>query len=153
MDKNGEIIIIKGNHDNILGSILKKDELKQVKLENYYILENILFFHGHKRDFERVKEQLTDKKIKLVIIGHFHPAVTLEEAAKKEKYKCYLYGKLKKFKKELIILPSFFPLIEGTNILSEDFRLEGWLDVSNFEVFILSDKIYDFGKVKQINNT
>ncbi|MDO8517522.1 MAG: metallophosphoesterase [Nanoarchaeota archaeon] len=152
LDKNGEIIIIKGNHDNILEPILKKQGLKEfVKLKQEYILEDILFFHGHKRDFERVKPLLKGKNIKISIIGHFHPAINLEEDAKKEKYKCYLYGKSKILKKELIIVPSFFPLLEGTNILAKDFMLEGWLDVSNFEVFIISDKVYDFGKVSKIN--
>jgi putative SbcD/Mre11-related phosphoesterase len=39
----GKIILVKGNHDNILGPIAKK---REVELRDYYKLGNICFLHG-----------------------------------------------------------------------------------------------------------
>ena len=48
-------------------------------------------------------------------------------------------------------MPSFNLVIEGTNILKEKL-LSPFLkqDLKNFHVFIVEDKIYDFGKLKDI---
>ena len=43
--RKNQIILIKGNHDNILGPIAKK---RNVKLKKYYKILGICFLHGNK---------------------------------------------------------------------------------------------------------
>ena len=80
-DKN--LILVKGNHDIILGPIADKRNLKVV---NYYKTKEIMFLHGDKI----LKESLNSK---ILIIGHEHPALNLREGPRKELYKCFLVGK------------------------------------------------------------
>ena len=92
---------------------------------------------------------LNKHKIKTVIIGHEHPAINLKDGPRSEKYKCFLKGKFKSY--DLIVQPSFTPLIEGTDILAEDL-LSPFLkkNLYDFQVFIVGDKVYDFGKIKKL---
>ena len=131
--------MVKGNHDNILGVIAEK---KKIEVKEYYVLGEYGFLHGDKRkDF--------GKEIKVIFLGHLHQAVTLQEEAKRESYKCFLVGKFEG--KEIVILPSFFPLIEGSEVRIEDNNLDFGLDLEKCEVFVPSDReILDFGKVHDI---
>jgi uncharacterized protein len=133
------LILIKGNHDKILDPIAKK---KNITITDQLILNNTIITHGHKL----IKP---DKKIKTIIIGHEHPAITLGDLARKEKYKCFLKGKWKN--KTLIVQPSLKLISEGTDItkarvispfLKQDFK--------NFEAFIIADEVYYFGKLKDL---
>ena len=45
IDKCKNIVLIKGNHDNILGPIAKK---KEIKLKDYYKKGGVCFLHGNK---------------------------------------------------------------------------------------------------------
>lgn len=91
-------------------------------------------------------------KFRRIIIGHEHPAITLREKSKREKYKCFLKGKLfQKKGKELIAVPSFNPLLEGTDILKEKLLSPFLGDIKNFEVFIVGkEEVLEFGKVKEL---
>jgi len=89
--EGGEIIITKGNHDNILKPLV--ENYKNVKLENYLIIEDVLFFHGDFFSLSCVNFHLFDNKIKTVVKAHFHPAIELREGSKKEKYKCFVFSK------------------------------------------------------------
>jgi len=139
--KAKEIILIKGNHDIILGPIANK---RGVKIKEYEIINDILIIHG-----DKIPEKKLLRRIKTIIIGHEHPAISLQEGPRIEKYKCFLKGKWEKF--SLIVLPSFSPVAEGTNILKEDL-LSPFLhqNLDDFRVFIVSDKVYDFGKLKNL---
>tara|TARA_Y100000310_G_scaffold31612_1_gene29945 strand:+ start:4606 stop:5352 length:747 start_codon:yes stop_codon:yes gene_type:complete len=147
LNKKG-IVIIKGNHDNILEPIVRNYE--DINLVDYYIEEEVLFFHGNSEMFKNI--DVYNEKIKTIVIGHFHPAIIIEKDVKKEMYKCFLYGKWKK--KEIIVVPSFFPLVEGKDVLSR--RNPGYFEgknIQNFEVWVLSGKfgeVFDFGKVKKL---
>jgi len=146
--KNGKIIIIKGNHDNILEPIIGGINKKKIKLVDFYIENDVLFVH---RDFDDViKNKKYGNKIGFVVLAHYHPAVVISDGYKKERYKCFLFGKKKFGKKmmKMIILPSFFPLIEGSDVGSG--ILEGKLDVSKFKVYAIGDKVYDFGRVRNL---
>jgi len=164
--KNGKITIIRGNHDAILEPMIysseKNRENFETEIKDWEFIEGVLFLHGNwkgmnKKRINKIEEELKreNKKIDLIVCGHFHPAFVLKDKSgvKMEKYKCFLYGKSKEIGKKLIIMPSFFPLIEGTDITLHDFKLEGWLDVSGFCVFALDDegKVYDFGRVRGKN--
>jgi len=139
--KCDKIILIKGNHDTILGPIADKQKMKVV---NEFLInvngQEILVTHGHKAPLS-----LKD----IIIIGHEHPAINLQEDIRKEKYKCYLKGKYKG--KILIVQPSFNLLNEGTDVLSERLLSPLLDDIGGFEVFVVDEKrkdILDFGRVK-----
>ncbi|MEK6947349.1 MAG: metallophosphoesterase, partial [Nanoarchaeota archaeon] len=121
-----EVILIKGNHDMILGPIARK---RNVKVVDYYLINKILITHGDKIPSKDVLQQAST-----IIIGHEHPAVSLKDGARVETFKCFLKGKYKG--KNLIVLPSFNEVIKGTNIM-RDKTLSPFLkqNLDDFEVF------------------
>tara|TARA_Y100000310_G_scaffold13087_1_gene13432 strand:- start:18680 stop:19375 length:696 start_codon:yes stop_codon:yes gene_type:complete len=133
-----EIVIVKGNHDVLLEPVLKKYKSK-IKLVNSYVVNDIMICHGDK---------LMPIPSKVVIIGHEHPAVSFPEKPR-EKYKCFLKGKWKK--NILIVMPSFSMLTIGTDVTNEKF-LSPYLKegVKDFEVYAVEDKVYHFGKIKNL---
>lgn len=135
------IILIKGNHDTILGPIAKKRNLEIV---DNYLADDIFLVHGDKIPSE------IPIPAKTIIIGHEHPAITLKQGPRVEKYKCFLKGKFRKY--ELIVMPSFNPLIEGTDILKENLLspLLKEADINKLKVFIVGDNVYNFGRIKEI---
>lgn len=139
----GEIILIKGNHDNFTPFIAEKNDLE---VHEYFSVENFLVLHGDKipENFEKIKEDT-------VIIGHEHPSIGLRSGERVEKVKCYLSGKIDS--KNFIVMPSFNFITEGSDVLQqktispflkgkplEDFEVWG---VENFEVL-------NFGKLKNL---
>ena len=138
-----KLILIKGNHDNMLEPVAKKRELK---LHDYYCWEEFCFLHGHD-DHKKLWE---DDKIKTIIVGHGHPALKLRDGGRSEKYKCFLYGKLKR--KNLIIVPSFSEWYAGSDPREGDVVLAWDINFDNFNVFVVSDnlEVLDFGKLKKI---
>lgn len=135
-----EIIVIKGNHDLIVKPLADKKNIKTVK---EYRFDATLVVHG---------DTLVETNAKRIIIGHEHPAVTIREASKKEKYKCFLKGKWKR--KELIVLPSFNPLLEGTDVLKEELLSPFLNNINNFEVYIINEgEVFSFGKIKELQKT
>jgi len=139
----GRIIFIKGNHDNYLASILKKEK---IRLREFYVKNDSAFLHGHK-----LYKEVLNKKIKKIFLGHLHPAVCIRRGVKSEVYKCFLVGKWKG--KEIIILPSFFPLVEGSDVFIEENNLDKGFNfkLGNFEVYVVvgnkEGEVLDFGKV------
>jgi len=140
-----DIILIKGNHD--------KMDYSGKRMKNYYINGGICFTHGH-MEFP----QIYSEKVKIIVIGHTHPSVVISEkkGVKREKFKCFLVGKL--YGKKMIILPSFFNIIEGMSVneYKEDynkyFSIVPKTEILNSEVFVIGkDGIYDFGKVRDLD--
>jgi putative SbcD/Mre11-related phosphoesterase len=139
LGKKAKIVLIKGNHDTILGPIAMR---KNLEIKDYVIIGDFFVTHGHKI-FEIPKE------IKTIIIAHEHPAVTLKEGGRCEKYKCFLKGEYKG--KHLIVIPSLLQVTQGTDVLKEEL-LSPYLkqNLKNFDVYISGDKIYSFGKLKNL---
>ena len=170
-----KIILVRGNHDTVLGPIALKKKLNLVESYCFELtggetvdknggknirgsllqrtvkaftsgrqIKTVCILHG-----DKIMENDAASEADLLIIGHDHPAVVLREGAKNEKYKCFLLGKWKK--QRIIVMPSFLPTIEGTNIKQERL-LSPYLDqdLDSFEAFIVGDKAYRFGKVKYI---
>ena len=133
-----EIILIKGNHDLVLSPVARK---RNIHIVDYYILDNILLTHG-----DKIVKDI--KKIKTIIIGHEHPAISLRKDNRVEKYKCFLKGTYKG--KTLVVQPSFNPLVEGSDITKEEILSPYLNNLDNFDVFVVEDKIYGFGKVKNL---
>lgn len=138
-----KIIIAKGNHDKILEPITKR---KNLEIKDEIILKDILIAHGNIIP----KSINKNKDIKTIIIGHEHPAISIRENAKSEIFKCFLLGKWKN--KILIAQPSLNLVAEGTDI-SREKMISPFLketNLSNFEFFIIADKVYGFGKIKNL---
>ncbi len=140
--KNGKVVITKGNHDALLEPIIKN--YANVELVHYLVEKDVLFFHGDIKSLASVSFHLFDRNIKLVVKGHFHPAVILTDGVKKEKYKAFVCGEF--VKKKTIIVPSFFPLIEGSDIFNHAQLNKKDLEESDF--YILGD----FNRIYKMNS-
>jgi uncharacterized protein len=146
LKKTKKIILIRGNHDNILGPIAKK---REIELKDYYKIGDICFLHGDKMN-DLCKES------KIFVIGHLHSAVTLNDSYKKEKFKCFLSGKWEG--KQVIVMPSFIPLVFGYDLKNLDGLENGFSiipnkELKNFDVIIYNQKEnreYNFGKLKKL---
>lgn len=136
------VILVKGNHDIMLGPIARK---KDVFIDKNYFIGKTLICHG---DIVPEKELLN--KCDTILIGHEHPAIALSKDKRIEKFKCFLKGKYKN--KTLIVIPSFNPLTIGTDVIHGQILsplLKGSLD--EFEVFVPSDdEVLYFGKIKDL---
>jgi hypothetical protein len=131
-----KIILIKGNHDTILGPIAKKRNIEVLEKFEY---KDMAFIHGNK---------LIPTQAKTIIIGHVHPSLVLREGTRKEHFKCFMKGKYKN--QNLIVMPSLSILSSGMDILTQEFKSPYIKEINNFELFAIADKIYNFGKVKNI---
>ncbi len=141
--KCAKLVLVKGNHDTILGPIADK---QNIKIVDEYILGDILILHGH-------KEPKETNGINTIIIGHEHPAVVLQEDVRREKYKCYLAGKYRG--KLLLIQPSFNLLVEGTDVCSEPLLSPMISNIDNFDTFVVDSKekkILAFGRIKELRH-
>lgn len=106
LNKGIEIHVIRGNHDNYIIAILSKFNIPLH--DPCMIINNIMLIHGH-------KEVEIPKEIKIIIMGHEHPAVSsIDSTGSRYKFKCFLIGKIEK--RRLIVLPSFSPLSLGMGI-------------------------------------
>lgn len=139
----GNIILIEGNHDKALKYII--DKSKNIPIHKHLVVSDILITHG---DILPNKKLLTN--IKTIIIGHEHPAVGIKSNSRLEKFKCFLKGKY--LKKNIIVMPSCNLSTEGTDVLREKILSPYFnsSNVLNFEAYIVGDKLYDFGKLKNV---
>lgn len=137
--KAKKIIVTRGNHDNYLRNIAVK---KKVDVLDYYVSGKYCFVHGDKKYSE-----MDDKKIECWIMGHAHPAVKINDGFKVEKYKCFLEGKYNG--REIIILPSFIELNEGSDPRENENKMAWDFDFNKFNVKVVGDKleVLDFGKL------
>ncbi|MFC2136386.1 metallophosphoesterase [Bacteroidota bacterium] len=141
ISKKAKLILIKGNHDTILEPIAKKRDLD---IRDYYSTKDLYIFHGH-----RMPEDIEFKNAKRVIISHDHPALSLKEGPRIEKFKCFISGKWKD--KQLVVLPAFSPMSTGSDIMKEKMMSPLLQDIKEFRVFVFEKKVYDFGLVKELN--
>ncbi len=150
LKKTKQVILVRGNHDTILGPIAKK---RKIKIVGYYIIDDMCFLHGNK-----LLDKNILKKIKIIFLGHLHPAITLSDEYKNEKFKCFLRGKWKG--KESYVLPSFSEVSFGYDLSSfrEEKKKEFFVidrnKLKNFEVIIYNkkeNKGYNFGKLKYLS--
>jgi len=173
----GEIILIKGNHDTILGPIARKRNVEVVG--HYLITPLIKKTLKNEKTMKKISiNNKTQKSIKInnknnsknkilvihgdkipnkkilegvstIIIGHEHPAMPIRHGSRTELFKSYLIGKWKN--KNIIAQPSFNLVTEGTDMLKEKILspfLKGSL--ANFKYIIVADKLYNFGKIKNL---
>ena len=195
-----EIVLIKGNHDTILGPIAKK---REVKVSNYYIVEpsnqetigdsnnnfsikksnneknnkkeltiknQSKIINIAKKSLKKIKSSILQrnngkilclhgdkipnkellKDVSTIILGHEHPAVSIKEGPRAELFKAFLIGKWNR--KRIIVMPSFNLVVEGTDVLKERVLspfLKG--NLRNFNVVVVGDKLYEFGKIRDLD--
>ena len=135
------IAIVKGNHDVILGPIARK---RGIELVHHLVLGENYLIHG-----DKIPDDSDFKAAKNIIIGNEHPAVSVRYGARSELFKCFLREKWKG--KNLIVMPSFNPLTIGSDVMREQ-MLSPFLKrgIMEFEAFIVADKVYDFGKLRNL---
>lgn len=139
-----KIVIVKGNHDTIIEPIASRWGISVV---NYYIADSVALLHGN-RDFK----EIWSKKIKMLVVGHGHPAVKLRDAGevRAEKYKCFLVGKFGG--REIIIVPSFSEVSVGSDPKDGGIKLAWELDYDKFDVWVVGSELdaLDFGRLGKI---
>jgi putative SbcD/Mre11-related phosphoesterase len=114
------IVIVAGNHDGGLVSVLPKD-VDAISGRGTRI-ENAGVFHGHVWPSEKVMEADT------IVMGHTHPSVLLTDSlGSKTNEKCWVRARmnesavLERYRscpKELVVVPAFNPLLTGTPVNS-----------------------------------
>lgn len=139
----GRVILVRGNHDTILGPIAAR---KGIELVDHLSIDDVYVTHGHKLPRGRLPA-----KVKTVLIGHVHPALALREGQRVERYKCWLVGSWRR--KQLIVQPSFFTVMEGSDVLKEQ-GLSPFLQNTRLGSFraiaIEKERLYDFGKLGRL---
>ena len=128
-------------------NILIKNKKSQQSSEKIKIINKnkILVLHG-----DNIPDKKLLKNVATIVIGHEHPAVSVKEGPREELFKAFLVGKWKKY--NLIAQPSFNLVTEGTDVLKEGLMspfLKG--NIKKFDAFIVADKLYKFGKLKDLS--
>jgi len=128
--------VVRGNHDNYILAILKR---LGVQLHDPFMrLDSIILLHGHK------KVDLPTG-IKVVIMGHEHPAVSSRDlSGSRYKFKCFLVGKYKGIK--VVVMPALSPLSSGVGV--NETRPEKLLspilratDIDSFTPIVVEEKV------------
>ena len=136
-----KVILIKGNHDNFISKIFEGSE---TPMHETYEQDGFFFCHG-----DSVPE--IPKDAKYVVIGHEHPAITITNDVRRERFKCIIQTDFEK--KELIVLPSVNQTTMGTDILSEKLQSPFLTDkaMKKANIYVVENlDIYSFGKIKNV---
>ncbi|MCD6461675.1 MAG: metallophosphoesterase [Thermoplasmata archaeon] len=111
-----EVVVVRGNHDNFLSTILRR---KGVPLVSSHTHDGVLFLHGHK--WEGAVEMVGGEDMeRMLVLGHEHPAVALRDASGAVvKTRCFLHLPMREG--GILVLPAFSPLARGNDVLKGDF--------------------------------
>jgi len=130
-----QLDLIKGNHDNFLKNALPKD----VTLETTMETEDAIFVHGHKMpENGRALLERTGRDGRTLVLGHEHPGIRLKDGIGAVlRLPCFLYHR----KADLLILPAFSFLTEGTDVLTNGFMSPLLKDMApaEFEAIAVSE--------------
>ncbi|ARM77177.1 metallophosphoesterase [Acidianus manzaensis] len=147
--KELNITIVKGNHDNYLSLVSDKYNIKlvdDIKFDKYII------FHGHK-DIELSNDEYT------YIIGHEHPRISLrDKLGFARKLQCFLIVPLKNNSK-VVVLPALGTYQAGndvslahSNYMSPIIRNYGILEKAKPYVIIENEGIMEFPELGLLRN-
>ena len=152
------VFIVRGNHDTILKPIVTR---LNITLKDTFIIKKkdkqLLFTHGDViRNKKANYSSDSFEKGDIIFLGHLHPAITLSDEYKREKFKCFLHGTWNR--KNAYILPSFGLFSFGYDLLDRKYVKERFFIIpfsvlKNFEVIIYNSeekKEYNFGMLKQL---
>ena len=140
-----EVIVVAGNHDGGLGSILP-DRVRAFPGSGT-VIEDIGICHGH------IWPSKTAMAARRLVIGHVHPSVLLTDSiGSKTNEKCWARARFHKnlvleryasCPEELVVVPAFNPLLTGTPVngrrgtyLGPIFRNK-LVDEKSLEVYLL----------------
>jgi hypothetical protein len=142
--KAKRLVLVRGNHDTILGPIANWEGLEIEKQGVFLEKSQCFVCHG-----EKIPKGLGYQKASTIVIGHEHPAVRIRDKNREEQFKCFLVGKFGK--KNLIAQPSLNQAAMGSD--PKEQALSPFLkqDISKFRVFAVEDKVYDFGKLGKLD--
>mgnify|MGYP002760568129 CR=1 FL=1 len=142
---HGDVLIIRGNHDNMLDPILEKAD---VAVDTHVRIGDIAVCHGHK-----LIDALEDS-YQTLIIGHEHPAITLRDGERTEAFKAFIQARTDD--KTILVMPSMNQLREGSDLLQEQL-MSPYLDdvgLAEADIVIIDEEkeARRFGKLKHIRN-
>ena len=112
--RSHDTVLIRGNHDPMLATLGAGAVFSSSRIGP------VLVTHGD-RSLEEVASDEDLRACSTIIIGHEHPAVTLSDGIRSERFKCFVripqlstrFGS-----KELIVMPSAHPDLIGSDIVS-----------------------------------
>ena len=137
-----EPIVLRGNHDNFLVSILRRSGLN---LEESLAIGRALIVHGD-RKFRRPQNSW-------LVLGHEHPSIKLfDRLGASATAQCFLWSS----DCRTIVLPAFSPISFGRNVVRDDaLPLSPMLDgFGSFELAAINgDELLRFGKVGGIQSS
>src|SRR5438309_11494037 len=138
LQQRTEPIVVRGNHDNFLATIL--GDLR-MKLHDRYDLGGYTFVHGH----EEVQALGT------IVMGHEHPAVKLRDALGATiSVPAFLVAE------RVIVLPAFSPLALGVNVASYPYLspILNRTPIDDARVIGVDEKegLLDFGPVSRLKS-
>lgn len=138
IDEAAEAVVIKGNHDNFLQTILSDVGVNTL---DYIDIQGFRLEHGH-----------VDSGIRPVIIGHEHPSVRIPgELSGGMKLQCYVVAE----KEGVIVIPPFSPFASGNDlnpgpnaVMAPALKA---CDVSQAKIYGVSDMgIIKFGQLEDV---
>ncbi len=138
-----EVLLLKGNHDRSIEYLT--GGVGSLKVQHSLRQGETIIVHG-----DRQPQEGELQGVKLVLIGHEHPAVGLRSpvSGRLEVYKAFLRGPYLDDKR-LLIQPSFNLLVKGSDLGHERIisPLISEEHLGQFEVYPVSDEgeIYSFG--------
>jgi putative SbcD/Mre11-related phosphoesterase len=101
LQDHGDVIIVRGNHDNYLATIASK---LGVRLVEEHVAVGFHFVHGHLPNSNRP-----------LVMGHEHPSVRLfDSVGAYVKLPCFVHLE----EERILVMPAFSPLAPGTDITS-----------------------------------
>ena len=100
-DADAELVVTTGNHDGLLSEATGLDCRDELEFDD----GETVVCHGHEKP-------VTDADC--YVIGHDHPAIRIEG----KKHPCYLLGEGTYRDGDVVVLPSFNPLVRGTAVNS-----------------------------------
>ncbi len=135
-----EVIIVRGNHDNYLQTILAR---QNIRMRDSITLpaSQITFLHGHKK--------IESSAMK--ILAHEHPVLRFrDEVGAQITLPCFLYDE----SSQIVVMPAFSPLASGTNIISPEktFMCPDLREtnLASARVFVIQDGIMELGRVSDL---
>jgi uncharacterized protein len=138
LKKHGNLIFIRGNHDRNLPIVLKK---RNIKVMEDHIVDGFFITHG-----DIIKE--IPKDCHTIVIGHEHPAVSIREGNRIERFKCFIETRYDN--KKLIVLPSIKPSVQGHDLIIDN-PISPYLTdtIQDAQVFVVAEqgKILHFGTI------
>ncbi|ADB57350.1 metallophosphoesterase [Archaeoglobus profundus] len=137
LSKDLEVVVVRGNHDNFLKAILAKFG---IDLLDHYDVEGWRIVHGHKAcDADKI------------IMGHEHPAIKVRVDGV---YTFHCFLRVRKDGREIIVLPAFSPLVQGSDVTSCEFisPILAEVDCEEVEVYAVNDEVLYLGTIADIKN-